>query len=335
MWMRFKNVVKTMIFSLLPLAIIVTCIEVSLSLVGVGQPFRKASNFWDGGLQMMMPDVYSGYRPKPYFSDHMLNLNSFGLRDNELDRNAHIKILALGDSCTFGWKVNTADMTYPALLERKLNRLMESSKNRVTVDVMNAGVPSYTVYQGFQFYMKYLEPITKWDFVLVSYGWNETPGEELDIEFVLRNPPVENRVLSMLRDYAKRLRFYNLLESAWYQVRIGAVSDPYLLVAEQYKNNYLHLVKAIQRTGAKAVLSAVIIHPEDLTPKAERMKKLNSIAREIAEQEGATWLDLNALFKSRNELLWWYDEYHYDHNGDEQVASSLALTLHKLIDTPP
>jgi lysophospholipase L1-like esterase len=74
------------------------------------------------------------YPIRPY----LLQTNSVGLRnDAEIDDDA-IRILAIGDSFTYGMYVHNHE-TFPARLEE---RLRELGKN---VQVLNAGVPGYTI----------------------------------------------------------------------------------------------------------------------------------------------------------------------------------------------
>src|SRR5438552_2980989 len=54
-----------------------------------------------------------------------------------------LRILTLGDSCTFGFRVNDAD-TYPARLMRACAAHAPGGR----VHVLDAGVPGYTSYQG-------------------------------------------------------------------------------------------------------------------------------------------------------------------------------------------
>ena len=78
------------------------------------------------------------------------------------------RVLALGDSCTFGLGVQ-GDETWPAQLEGLLRN------SGLDVEIVNAGVPGYTAYQGWRLLETRglrLEP----DVVLVTFGFNDAEG---------------------------------------------------------------------------------------------------------------------------------------------------------------
>ena len=71
------------------------------------------------------------------FGSYNFKINGQGFRDSKVRENA-FKILALGDSFTFGAAVDQ-EYTYPNQLEL----LLTSESNLIHVDVINGGVPSY------------------------------------------------------------------------------------------------------------------------------------------------------------------------------------------------
>ena len=76
-----------------------------------------------------------------------------------------LRILALGDSTTFGLGVEDRK-TWPAMLQKQLRA------TGMDVDVVNAGVPGYTAFQGQRFMQERgfaLQP----DLVIVTFGFND------------------------------------------------------------------------------------------------------------------------------------------------------------------
>lgn len=79
-----------------------------------------------------------------------------------------IRILFLGDSVTFGWRL-PHDQAFPYLVEQRLRARFPE----LDITCINAGVPGYTLFQGWRFLvtrgLRY-EP----DLVVLAFGFNET-----------------------------------------------------------------------------------------------------------------------------------------------------------------
>src|SRR5690349_15789398 len=69
-------------------------------------------------------------------TDAELRTNSLGLRGPEVAEDGTARILAVGDSCTFGWGV-AEGQSYPVQLETVLDRTLGAHRYQV----INAGVP--------------------------------------------------------------------------------------------------------------------------------------------------------------------------------------------------
>jgi hypothetical protein len=111
-------------------------------------------------LLVMRPSSRDSFRTTEF--TFTATTNSLGFRDRELDlrRKTDARILALGDSFTYGWGVND-DEPWPKVLERIL------SKEGRTIEVLNFGCPG----AGVDAYAKIAEsviPIAKPDIVLVA-----------------------------------------------------------------------------------------------------------------------------------------------------------------------
>lgn len=110
--------------------------------------------------------------------------NRDGLReDHEIPRikpPGEIRILFLGDSCTFGFGVRH-NQTFVDLVEHYFRHQFPD----VPVECINAGVPGYTFAQGWRYFEK--DGIRyRPDLVLSSFGWNDSKHwtERSDLERV-------------------------------------------------------------------------------------------------------------------------------------------------------
>jgi GDSL-like Lipase/Acylhydrolase. len=105
-----------------------------------------------------------------------ISINSDNFRDREYTiekSNDTIRIIALGDSFTFGWGVDLND-TWPKQLENLLNKRCQKKK----FEVLNMGVPGYNTPMEIEFFklkgIKY-NP----DIIILAYVGNDIVNETL------------------------------------------------------------------------------------------------------------------------------------------------------------
>src|SRR5262249_9522286 len=96
-----------------------------------------------------------------------VHTNALGLRGPEGRDDRSVRVLAAGDSCTWGWRV-AENQSFPRLLERLLGEMAIQN----TYQVINAGVPGYTSFQGVE-YLRERGLALKPSIVLISYGFND------------------------------------------------------------------------------------------------------------------------------------------------------------------
>jgi len=103
--------------------------------------------------------------------------NAEGMRGPALRDDGSRRILALGDSCTWGWGVGQ-DESYPAVLQDLLGPGYQ---------VINAGVPGYTSYQGLVALRGKglaLQPAI----VIAGFGWNDSiPSGDIRRQIAMEN----------------------------------------------------------------------------------------------------------------------------------------------------
>lgn len=100
--------------------------------------------------------------------------NAFGLRDRDFDLNAPhnvIRILAIGDSFTYGWGVGDAE-AWPKQLETYLQNKIKGKR----LEVINAGRPGYSP-REYLMIAKELIPKFKPDIVLVGVVEGDDIGQ--------------------------------------------------------------------------------------------------------------------------------------------------------------
>lgn len=114
---------------LVVVAFIVTLIFITLFERGVRNHLNSSGYF-----KAMIPNLHIHYDTLEFTTDSVTS--SQGLRNNEvsLSKNSNMtRILALGDSFTFGWGVDL-EKTWPKILENNISKKKQ-------IEVINAGVP--------------------------------------------------------------------------------------------------------------------------------------------------------------------------------------------------
>ena len=94
------------------------------------------------------------------------NLGFRGENDLRVSDQATKKIVAFGDSCTFGWGIYNEHQTWPYLLQDKLNAYGKKFK------VINLGQPGYSSTQGRALFNDWIDNI-KPNYVILNFGWND------------------------------------------------------------------------------------------------------------------------------------------------------------------
>jgi lysophospholipase L1-like esterase len=102
--------------------------------------------------------------------------NGVGLRGPEVHDDGSYRILAIGDSCTWGYQVGDAE-TYPAVLQRLLD-----GRAAGRYQVLNGGVPGYTSLHGLRWMFAHGLALAP-RIVIVGFGFNDSlPGGDIEEE---------------------------------------------------------------------------------------------------------------------------------------------------------
>ena len=168
-------------------------------------------------LSAYVEDLFLGKRLVPGFAgEHtgvQISVNSHGMRDREYDATkppGSLRILALGDSWTFGVGMNNED-TWP----KRLESLLTSPERPVAV--MNTGVSGYETYHE-AFYYKELAPEFQHDLVLVGiYPVNDVHAKDRKYARYRRLYNISPLLLQIYR-YPKHL-YISQLYNNWREAR--------------------------------------------------------------------------------------------------------------------
>jgi len=266
-----------------------------------------------------------------FFVDGVYQINSKGYREREFsaEKNPDLtRIICVGNSCTFGWKVNLEE-TYPKILEKLLNLNLPQPK----FEVINAGMTGYSTFQGVRFLKREILGFHP-DIIIFSYGWNDMcPSEREDKD--QKFPP---QWILNLDDFLSRSRFYSFLKFEIMSLlkKLRQSQDDkkivYRVSIKDYQENLKELAKIAQDSGIKVfflslpIASArVFLGPGKTSKPHIANKYYNKTLRETTSEMGVPLIDVALLFEDRGDL---YDngreEYiHYNAKGHQVIADAI------------
>ena len=140
------------------------------------------------------------------FFDCPISINSLGFRGKEIRREkGHAyRIVALGESTTFGGTLGLEDKPWPELLEQMIR---ERLNPRRPVEVINAGVAAYTVLDNLHRLARDVLPL-KPDMIISYHGYNGFPMLDQSLPVVYGPaPPVYSPLpLTLVANFEYRLK---------------------------------------------------------------------------------------------------------------------------------
>ncbi|MBL7197934.1 MAG: SGNH/GDSL hydrolase family protein, partial [Candidatus Omnitrophica bacterium] len=245
-------------------------------------------------------------------------INSKGLRDREFDyKSDKYRILAVGDSTTFGWE-ESLENTYPKLLE-----------NILKCEVINAGVYDYNIEHEYGFLK--IEGI-KYNPDLVILGFYINDAQPASS--ILINPRWEmERVKSWLLELIKDRLNILFKKDIFTLGRVGSSCHEWENFGWRKKRCFKTLKNIKEFLDKNEVELLVIIFPsfryqkEKIAPYSEyaHFKIINDSVKDFCMKENIRVLDLYVLFEGKiaSDVSQASGE-HLNRNGNLIVAKALA-----------
>jgi lysophospholipase L1-like esterase len=272
--------------------------------------------------------------------------NQLGFRGPEISTGrpaGTTRIACFGDSTTFGLGVAAAD-AWPARLEAGLN-----AGDSGRFEVINAGVPGYTSYQGLK-YMEQQLPILKPDVVLATFGNNDgwRWDDKSDIEHARLNCG------SLLKSLARQSRAVAVV-ARWWSTRAKSTARPsrtdWAKLAsdnffspeadweprvnlDDFAGNLRAMAELCRRRQAQLVL---VVWPdrEQLVSATSLREPYQAVIREVAEEFELPVVDLVTSFRQRSwESPDYYlanDIIHVGRRGNRVAARGALQTVSRLV----
>ena len=269
-----------------------------------------------------------------WFSNLSYRTNSVGIRADEIKTEKGGKrLIALGNSCTFGWGVSIENC-WTTQLERNLNLELSS----IDFEVINAGTPGYSSFQGkiyFEEFLKY-EP----DMVLIMFGWNDhwKAGKEIS-DAEQKMPPA---IVLSLQNTFSNLKLYKLLRKFTLSMtedtqidRIDNISGKRRVSTDEYFQNLSEIIETAREHNVTPVLLIPPIASLENYYRATSSnlhllhQKYQDVMLRVSEYQQVDILDLQSTFDNFNTLFDnpSGDPIHFNIQGHEVAAMAISEYL--------
>ena len=202
------------IFLVLSIPIFVLFSEIVFTIVPVNTFFEN--RFFIVNRALDYPEVFKKdrdllwrFRPSQeissrFFEGETIRINKSGLRGDEIPpKSDKIRIVALGNSCTFGWRMKE-NQTYA----RQLEAMVNADSALPEIEVINAGIPGYSSLQGQRFFMSEILKLQP-DVVMLMFGWNDQWAASENIAD--RDQQMPSQFVIDLQNTFSRLKIYRLI----------------------------------------------------------------------------------------------------------------------------
>jgi lysophospholipase L1-like esterase len=264
-------------------------------------------------------------------SQHLRAEHDFGPRQP-----GTVRIVCLGDSVTFGYRVpavwpekpteyDPESLPFPMLLEKQLR----AANPGRTIEVVTMAVPGYTSHQGLAWLRRDIDRL-KPDLLIVSFGWNDASSSEApDRESMsTRWSAIAVRVLI---DYSQAFAH----ATRWLRARQAVERPPGFRLAarvsaQEYFDNMLAISQLSQERGARViVIAAPYRDRETNVTEAEAMMRYRTGLHSLMEQRGVPFLEIRELTEEANPSnQGWFEELiHPNHMGHRLITSELLKLI--------
>jgi len=209
---------------------------------------------------VFVPDPVRRGNPRPKagshtrFFDSTISINSLGFRGKEVSREKGntYRIVALGESTTFGITMREDDSPWPELLEQII---CERLRPQRPVEVINAGMSCWDLTANLGRLAAEILPLRP-DMIISYHGYNGFGMIHgvvpLSNRYVV--PLYRRRPVKLLADCEYRLRVMNAVsrEQAWLSARTSSSVSP---LQTDYARTYRELIRIAQTNNVKLVLA--------------------------------------------------------------------------------
>lgn len=322
--------------------VFVIIIEIVLTIIPLDTQFQN--RFFLVNRALDYPEVFKKdtqlfwrFRPSQtiesqFFEGNEYRINSDGLRGDEIPAKSHkVRIIAMGNSCTFGWGI-PREQTFTDQLEKWLN----TDSELPDAEVINAGIPGYSTFQGRRFFysdINYLKP----DILLMMFAWNDQWAAADNIPDKDQKMPPE--MIIDIQNLFSRLKIYRLTKI----IMLTLIEDPldaglikespvYRVSEGDFYDNIDAILQYCKREKIKPILlTSPIPSLEKYYPSGARSlmhdyhEYYNYQTRQLAKFNKIPIVDIAVIFNDYDNLFdnAAEDPIHFNAEGHKTAAGAI------------
>jgi len=251
--------------------------------------------------------------------------------------NGTYRIVCLGDSVTFGYRVPVVWPDKPTEYDREwlpfpmlLEKHLRSANPDRQIEVFPMAVPGYTSHQGLAWLKRDIDWL-KPDMVIASFGWNDVSVSDVPDREAIRTDwyPVTVR---WLIDHSQAFAHITRWLRNGNQHTKPRVRPVPRNSETEYTKNFSDIVDLVKSRGARVVVFGAPYRDSTTNPpEAELMKKYRTALRNSMQQKQVPYLEVLELTEAAapsNEGFFG-ELIHPNHMGHRLLASELLELLAK------
>lgn len=277
------------------------------------------------------------YQFKPNYKNSLFSINSFGFRGIDFDivkPPRTIRVLCLGDSCTFGTGGLLDKETYPFCLEKLLNE----KQDLINYEVINAGMPGFSVYEGL-ILLKHRNLMgLKPDIVIICYGWNDHMHQEMSDRLISYQRFLNN----FLNSHSAFWKYLSYKYEKAVKKKLPSPKKQILRVNNsEYKSYLSNMIHMARSAGSRVLVMTApweprLIHNDigwfkESTEESFYLHPIYvGLTKEVYKKQGVELVDLYSIFESKktdDPSQLFNDPFHYNKNGAELIAFYLSKVI--------
>ena len=338
------SIVRRLLLSVVSLILFFGITEITIRLLDINT--YSKNQFFTMNRDLDYPEAFKRdkhlfWRPHPnkevkseFFDGRTYSFNSLGLRGNEFSEfKSEPRLIALGNSCTFGWGVSE-DEIFTTYLRRLLDDKYE---------VINAGVPGYSSFQGRLFFETEITEL-KPDILLILFAWNDQWIAANDIPD--KNQKLPPQFILNLQNVLSGFKTYQLMKKVLLntfeknpQFLFDRANPKARVSLSDFYDNLKSICIEAQKIGAIPTLLTSPIPslekyyvPSSVSPLHQNHEKYNQTIRELARAENIKMIDLALEFDKNSGLFddVTYDPVHFNGLGHRIAAHLIVREMETL-----